>query len=49
MVILVVAGGWGKFLSVDVDEVVDADAGETFETTDDTVERSTEAWLLAHS
>ena len=42
MVILVVAGACGKFFSVDVDDAMDSEAGETFETTDETMERSTE-------
>lgn len=41
MVIFVVAGGCGKFFRVDVEDVMDSEAGETFETTDDTMERST--------
>lgn len=42
MVILVVAGWWGKFFRVDVEEVMESEAGETFETTDETMERSTD-------
>jgi len=41
MVIFVVAGGCGKFFRVDVDDAMDFEAGETSETTDDTMERST--------
>jgi len=41
MVIFVVAGGCGKFFRVDVDDAMDSEAGETLETTEDTIERST--------
>ena len=46
MVILVVAAWCGKVFRVDVDDVMESEEGETLETTDETIERSTEEQLV---